>query len=269
MGAFEPMEMSDGAGIAVCRAPPAGERRGGGVLIQEMFGVTGHIRDMADDDAGEGYEVLAPAPFDREHPGFEAEYGGAGLAEGVRLAREVHPFALSLADVQTCVDALAAQGPVFVIGYCYGGSVAWFAATRMHGVAAASGYYGGQVPGAADEEPKVPVALHFRRFDRSIPMEGVDTVIARNWPLAAVHVYDAGHGFNSDRRKDYHAPSAELARERTLALFGRTGASLLRPYGGRPSCTPPRGRGGPRRRPRPSRAPPALDKRADNRPRAA
>ena len=221
MGQFEQMTMSDGASVAVYRATPVDERRGGVVLVQEIFGVTGHIRDMAEEYARDGYEVLAPALFDRESPGFEAEYGGAGLAEGIRLARDVHPFALSLADVQTCIDALA--GPVFVVGYCYGGSVAWLAATRMHGVAAASGYYGSLVPGAADEEPKVPVLLHFGRFDQGIPMDGVEKLIAKAWPLAEVHVYEAGHGFNSDRRKDYHEPSADLAKERTLALFRANG----------------------------------------------
>ena len=223
MAEFEQMTMDDRAAIAVYRAPAVGDRRGGVVLVQEIFGVTEHIRDMADEYARDGYEVLAPALFDREAPGFEAEYGGTGLAEGVRLARDVHPFAQSLADVQTCVDALAPAGPVFVVGYCYGGSVAWFAATRMHGVAAASGYYGGQIPAAADEEPKVPVVLHFGRFDQSIPMEGVEKVIAKDWSLADVHVYEAGHGFNSDRRKDYHEPSANLAKQRTLALFRANG----------------------------------------------
>ena len=223
MGQFEQITMSDGASVAVYRARPEGERMGGVVLVQEIFGVTEHIRDMAEEYARDGYEVLAPALFDREAPGFAADYGGEGLAEGIRLARDVHPFALSLADVQTCVDALFPAGPVFVVGYCYGGSIAWLAATRMHGVAAASGYYGGQVPATADEEPKVPVALHFGRFDQSIPMEGVDKVIARQWPLADVYVYEAGHGFNSDRRKDYHEPSADLAKERTLALFRANG----------------------------------------------
>lgn len=224
MGETIRMRMGDDAEIAVYRARPEGERRGGVVLVQEIFGVTEHIRDMADEYAGDGYEVLAPALFDREHPGFEGAYGGEGLAEGVRLAREAHPFDLSLADVQTCVEALAeAGGPVFVVGYCYGGSIAWFAATRMRGVAAASGYYGSLVPGAAGEEPKVPVALHFGRYDGGIPMEGVDALIAKAWPNADVYVYDAGHGFNSDRRKDYHEPSSDLAKERTLDLFRANG----------------------------------------------
>lgn len=223
-GSFERMTMSDGAEIAVYRAPAQGQRKGGLVLVQEIFGVTEHIRDLCDDYAAHGYEVLAPALFDREHPGFEAAYDEQGMARGIELARQLHPMALTLADVQTCVDALAADGPVFVVGYCYGGSVAWFAATRMHNVAAASGYYGSLIPGAAGEEPKVPVILHFGRHDHGIPMDGVETVIAKDWPNATVYVYGAGHGFNSDRRKDYHEPSAKLAKERTLALFAANGA---------------------------------------------
>lgn len=215
------MTMSDGAAIAVYRALPEGERRGGLVLVQEIFGVTEHIRELCDEYAADGYEVLAPALFDREHPGFEAGYSGPEFERAVELARTLHPFDLSLKDVQVCVDALA--GPVFVVGYCYGGSVAWFSATRLTGVAAASGYYGSLIPGAKDEEPKVPVVLHFGRHDSGISMEGVDAVIAKEWPLATVHVYEAGHGFNSDRRKDYHEPSADLARERTLALFRANG----------------------------------------------
>ena len=218
-GTMETMRMSDGAEVAVYHVQPQGERRGGLVLVQEIFGITDHIRELCDGYAAEGYEVLAPALFDREHPGFEADYTGEGFDRAIQLARELHPFDLSLKDVQTCVDALKEAGPVFVVGYCYGGSVAWFAATRMEGVTAASGYYGSMVPGAADEKPKVPVILHFGRHDSGIPMEGVEKVIAKDWPNATVYVYDAGHGFNSDRRKDYHEPSATLAKARTLELF--------------------------------------------------
>lgn len=218
-GAMIRMTMADGADVAVYHVEPAGTRRGGLVLVQEIFGVTDHIRELCDDYAQNGYEVLSPALFDREHPGFEASYTGEDFARAVQLARELHAFDQSLSDVQTCIDALSSRGPVFVVGYCYGGSVAWFAATRLTGVTAASGYYGSLVPGAVEEEPKVPVILHFGRFDSGIPMEGVDKVIARDWPNATVHVYEAGHGFNSDRRKDYHEPSADLARERTLELF--------------------------------------------------
>ena len=222
-GAMEQMTMSDGAEIAVYHVQPEGERRGGLVLVQEIFGVTEHIRELADEYAEDGYEVIAPALFDREHPGFEAGYTGPDFDRAVQLARQLHPFDLSLKDVQTCIDALKERGPVFVVGYCYGGSVAWMAATRLSGVAAASGYYGSLIPGVADEEPKAPVIAHFGRYDHGIPMEGVEKVIAKGWPLAEVFVYEAGHGFNSDRRKDYHEPSADLAKERTLALFRANG----------------------------------------------
>ncbi|WP_010215932.1 dienelactone hydrolase family protein [Sphingomonas sp. PAMC 26621] len=217
------MTMSDGAEISVYHAEPEGERRGGLVLVQEIFGVTDHIRSLCDGYAADGYEVLAPAVFDREHPGFEAEYSGEGFARGVELASKLHPFELTLADVQTCIDSLADKGPVFVVGYCYGGSVAWKAATSLRGVAAVSGYYGSMIPDAADEEPKVPTILHFGKKDDHIPLAGVEKVIAKDWPNATVYLYEAGHGFNSDRRDDYDAESAKLAKQRTLDLFAANG----------------------------------------------
>jgi len=223
VGTMEQMTMSDGAEIAVYHVQPEGARRGGLVLVQEIFGVTDHIRELADEYAGDGYEVLAPALFDREYPGFEADYSGPDFERAIQLARQLHPFDQSLADVQTCIDDLKVRGPVFVTGYCYGGSVAWIAATRLSGVAAASAYYGSLIPGVVDEQPKAPVIAHFGRYDQGIPMEGVEKVIAKAWPLAEVFVYEAGHGFNSDRRKDYHEPSADLAKERTLALFRANG----------------------------------------------
>ncbi|TXC72518.1 dienelactone hydrolase family protein [Sphingomonas ginsenosidivorax] len=221
-GTMKPMTMSDGATIGVYHVQPTGKRRGGIVLVQEIFGVTEHIRELCEGYAAHGYEVLSPALYDREEPGFEIGYTGPEFKRALEL-RDVHPVATSIADVQTCVDMMKDKGPVFVVGYCYGGSIAWFAATRMTGVAAASGYYGSMIPAAADEEPRVPVILHFGRNDHGIPMDGVERVIAKDWPNATVYVYEAGHGFNSDRRDDYSPESATLARERTLALFQANG----------------------------------------------
>ena len=224
MGAFEEMTMTDGARINVYRATPAVERKAGLVLIQEIFGVTEHIRELCDDYAAEGYEVLSPALFDREHPGFEADYSGPQFERAVELARTLHPFEQSLADAQTCIDALKGSGTVFIVGYCYGGTVSWALAGRSDNLAAASCYYGGMIPvNFIDLAPRCPTIAHFGRFDTGIPMEGVKAVIARNHPLAEIFVYEAGHGFNSDRRKDYHEPSADLAKERTLALFKACG----------------------------------------------
>ncbi len=221
-GTMERMTMADGTEIAVYHVQPQGERRGGLVLVQEIFGVTDHIRELCDEYAADGYEVLSPALFDREHPGFEADYVGPDFDRAVELARKLHPFDQSMSDVETCVKMLNGKGPVFVVVYCYGGSVAWFAACRIDGVTAASAYYGSMIPGSA-EEPKVPTIAHFGRFDSGIPIDGVEELIAKQPANAQIYVYEAGHGFNSDRRKDYHEPSADLARERTLALFRANG----------------------------------------------
>lgn len=213
------MTMSDGAEIAVYHAEPKGERHGGLVIVQEIFGVNSHIRDVADGYAAQGYEVLAPALFDREHPGFEVGYDADGVAQGIALSRERHPIALSVADLESCVDALRGKGPVFLTGYCYGGSIAWLAAARVDGLAAVSAYYGRLIPDHADEAPRCPAIAHFGRNDAGIPLDGVDKVIAAGHPNVEVFLYEAGHGFNCDQRADYDAASAALARERTLALF--------------------------------------------------
>jgi len=216
------MRMSDGEMIGVYHVEPAGPRRGGLVLIQEIFGVTEHIREQCDRFAAEGYEVLAPALFDREAPGLQASYAPEDVQAALKVARELHPFAQSMADVQTCIDSLKGKGPVFITGYCYGGSVSWAAACRCEGLAAASGYYGSMIPKMADETPRCPVILHFGKHDKGIPLDGVAAVQARH-PAVPVYLYDAGHGFNSDRRSDFHDESARLARERTLALFRANG----------------------------------------------
>ena len=224
MGEMIRMKMSDGSDVSVYHALPHGDRRGGLVLIQEIFGVTDHIRELCDEYATDGYEVFAPALYDREHPGFEADYTGPDFARAVELARKLHPFALSLKDAQTCIDALKDAGPVFITGYCYGGSVAWAMAGLSDDLAAASSYYGGMVPtDFADQQPKCATICHFGRFDTGIPMEGVEALITKDHPTAQIFVYEANHGFNSDRRKDYHQESADLARERTLALFKACG----------------------------------------------
>ncbi|WP_211097371.1 MULTISPECIES: dienelactone hydrolase family protein [Oxalobacteraceae] len=216
------MTMSDGATLGVYHVPAQGQRRGGLVLIQEIFGVTEHIREQCDAYAAEGYEVLAPALYDREAPGLQASYSPEDRQMAIKIAREAHPFDLSVADTQTCIDQLKEKGPVFITGYCYGGSVTWAAACRCEGLAAASAYYGSMIPQMANETPRCPIILHFGRHDQSIPLDGVEKVRALH-PAVQVYVYDAGHGFNSDRRSDFHQESATLARQRTLELFRATG----------------------------------------------
>jgi len=221
-GKMTKMKMSDGAEIGAYHVQPEGKRRGGLVLIQEIFGVTDHIKECCDGYAADGYEVLAPALYDREAPGLQASYTPDDIQKCIKIAREQHPLDLSLADTQVCIDALKDKGPVFITGYCYGGSISWLAACRLNGLSAASGFYGSLVPATANEQPKCPVILHFGEHDHGIPMEGVEKVKAAH-PEVPVYVYDAGHGFNSDRRADYNEAAATLARQRTLDLFRANG----------------------------------------------
>ncbi|HTQ12234.1 MAG TPA: dienelactone hydrolase family protein [Rhizomicrobium sp.] len=216
------MKMSDGAEIGVYHVAPAGRRRGGLVLIQEIFGVTDHIKECCDSFAAEGYEVLGPSLYDREAPGFSVSYSPEDIQKAIKIARGEHPFDLSIKDTGTCIDALKGKGPVFITGYCYGGSVTWAAACQCDGLAAASGYYGGNIAQMADWQPKCPTILHFGEHDHGIPMEAVEK-IKKAHPEVPVYVYDAGHGFNSDRRTDYNPEAAKLARERTLELFRKNG----------------------------------------------
>jgi carboxymethylenebutenolidase len=226
-GNMTKMKMSDGAEIGVYHVEPqdiksGGKRRGGLVLIQEIFGLTEHIKECCDRFAAEGYEVLGPAVYDREAPGFEASYSPEDIQKAIKIARGEHPFELSVKDSQTCIDALKAKGPVFITGYCYGGSVTWAAACQCTGLAAASGYYGGNIVQMIDQQPKCPTILHFGEHDHGIPMEAVNKIKAAH-PQVKVYVYDAGHGFNSDRRADYNEAAHKLGMQRTLELFRANG----------------------------------------------
>jgi carboxymethylenebutenolidase len=209
----------DGFQFDAYHVKPTDARRGGLLLIQEIFGVTDHIRELCDGFAEDGYEVIAPAFYDRLERGFEADYGDAAIQKGVQYAQAT-PWDQVAADAQAAVDALA--GPVFVTGYCWGGAATWLVACRCRGVAAVAAYYGRRIGELVDETPKCPTILHFGKTDASIPMEKVDEIREKH-PDLPIYLYDAGHGFNSDRRRDYHEDSARLARLRTLQLFARNG----------------------------------------------
>ncbi len=222
-GKMTKMRMSDGADIGVYHVEAQGRRRGGLVLIQEIFGVTDHIKDCCDRFAAEGYEVLGPSLYDRESPGFAVSYSPEDVQKAIKIARGEHPFDLSVKDTQVCIDALKGKGPVFITGYCYGGTVTWAAACQCDGLSAASGYYGGNIGQMNDWQPKCPTILHFGREDHGIPMETVEKIKAAH-PDVKVYVYDGvGHGFNSDRRSDYNEAAAKLAMQRTLELFRANG----------------------------------------------
>jgi carboxymethylenebutenolidase len=209
----------DGFELTAYRARPTDARRGGLLLIQEIFGITDHIRELADSFAEEGYETIAPAFYDRLEPGFAADYSQEAIAKGVRYSQET-PWDQVAGDAQAAIDALSA--PVFATGFCWGGAATWLVACRCSGISAASAFYGRRITELKDQTPKVPIILHFGKNDASIPLERVEEIREAH-PDVPVHLYEAGHGFVSDRRADYDADAARLARLRTLALFSNNG----------------------------------------------
>jgi carboxymethylenebutenolidase len=201
-------------------ARPEGEPIAGLVVVQEIFGVNAHIRSVAEGWAKDGFLAVAPALFDRIEPGVELAYEGADMDRARSFIPKLD-VDKSLLDTKAAMDyAASATGKkVAVIGYCYGGTIAWLAATRL-GAAAAVGYYGGQIARFAGENPSCPVMLHFGRQDAHIPAEEVDKVQAAH-PDVEFYWYDAGHGFNCDARSSYNAAAASVAREFSLAFLER------------------------------------------------
>jgi len=219
MGEFEQLTASDGHAFAAYRAGAVGGNRGGLVVVQEVFGVNAHIRDLCDRYAELGYEAIAPALFDRVRPGVELDYTAADVAVGRQLAAEVGWEGPTL-DLRAAAEALRPDGKVGLVGYCWGASWVWMAAAR-NAPACAVCYYGRHIPDVLlEEKPNCPVLMHFGERDASIPLDQVER-IRDAYPGIPVHVYpDADHGFNCDRRSQYHAESAKLALDRTLVFFG-------------------------------------------------
>jgi len=203
----------DGHALAAYVARPDGPARAGLVVCQEIFGVNAHIRDVADEFAAEGYLTIAPALFDRIEPGVELAYTADDTTRG-RALRTALAWEAVMLDVAAAVEYVRTDSQVGVIGYCWGGSVAWLAGCRLP-VMAAVGYYVGQIHEHRAETPNCPVQLHFGERDPIIPNEHV-VEIGGMHPEVAIFTYDAGHAFNCVPRPDYDPDAAALARQRTL-----------------------------------------------------
>jgi len=216
---------ADGFEFGAYHAAAKGKRRGGVIVIQEIFGIDQYVRADVDRWAGLGFEAVAPAMYDRNNPGLDVGHNDAGMDLAFAAVRQAKPED-ALADIAACIQYLAPRGPVFIVGYCYGGAMVWQAVGRLDGLAAGSSYYGGGVAGAADLTPKVPVICHFGRKDAHIPADEVKATLAKAQPQVPVYIYEnSGHGFNNDGRPDSDAIDAQLARERTIALFEANGAA--------------------------------------------
>lgn len=217
MGEIIELTATDGKTIHGYRASPAGTPKGGIVVLQEIFGVNGHIRRVCDGYAAQGYLVVAPALFDRVEPGIELGYQQADVQRGLDIRGAVD-LDHALADIAAAVTLASAAGKVGLVGYCWGGLLAWVAAARLSGIGAAIGYYGGRIAQHLGEMPNVPVMLHFGEQDHAIPLSEVEE-IRRQHPDLPIYTYPAGHGFNCDERASYDRAAAALAFDRSLRFF--------------------------------------------------
>jgi carboxymethylenebutenolidase len=218
MGETIRLTAADGVELSAYRAAPAGRPRGGLVVIQEIFGVNGHIRRVADGFAADGFLAVAPALFDRIEPNLQLGYKNNDIQRGRQL-KEQSATDKALADIDAARMKAAEAGAVATIGYCWGGYLSWLSATRLSGLTAAVSYYGGGIGSVAQEKPRCPVPMHFGDKDHAIPLSDVEKVRAAHPTGVEIHVYPAGHGFNCDERASFHADSARLARERSLAFL--------------------------------------------------
>ena len=220
MGQTITLTASDGFKLGGYRADPSQKAKGAIVVIQEIFGVNSHIRSVCDRFAQEGYVAIAPAIFDRIQPGFESGYSPDEVAHA-RTFIAAPDFAAYLRDTQAAIDAVKNEGPVGIVGFCLGGSVAYAAATKLSGLSVAIGYYGGAIVRFADDKPKVPTQLHFGEKDAGIPLTDVEAIRAKR-PDVDIHIYPgAQHGFNCEERASYDKASAELARQRSVEFLGK------------------------------------------------
>ena len=218
MGETVQLRAADGFALGAYVSHPAGAPKGAVVVIQEIFGVNSHIRNVTNGFARAGYFAIAPQLFDRAERDVELGYEAHDMGRGVELARGRSKREHLLADLQASVDFARKYGKVGVVGYCFGGMLTWVAASQVDGVSAASGYYGGGIASEVALQPRCPTILHFGERDAHIPMTQVEQVRQAH-PDVPIYVYSADHGFNCDHRASWDAPAAALALERTLALF--------------------------------------------------
>ena len=216
MGEFTTLMARDGHEFNAWLAAPSGPVRGALVIAQEIFGVNRHIRSVADGFAADGYVTIAPCLFDRIRRGIELGYSEAEVQQGRGYRLQI-PKEKTLLDLTACINVIKHSGRVSIVGYCWGGTLAYIAACELPVFCAVS-YYGGQIKDHLDKSPRRPVMYHFGEKDPHIPLSDIDRIRAAD-PTGIFHLYPADHGFNCDERGSYDAASATLARERTLQFL--------------------------------------------------
>jgi carboxymethylenebutenolidase len=229
MSEFTTLMARDGHEFNAWLAAPAGKPRGAIVVIQEIFGANAHIRAVTDGFAAEGYVAIAPALFDRVRRGIELGYTADTMKEGFGYVQQLQRDK-TLLDLAACIAVVKHAGRVGVVGFCWGGRMAYVAACELS-VACGVAYYGGGIAQELGKTPRCPMLYHFGGQDTHIPQSDVEKIRAAD-PRGTFYIYpEAEHGFNCDLRGSFNAAAAQLARQRTLAFFGEhlRGAAVAPP----------------------------------------
>jgi carboxymethylenebutenolidase len=216
---YETLMARDGHTFNTYIAKPSAKARGGVVVVQEIFGLSPHICRVADSYAQAGYLAVAPALFDRVARGIVLGYSAPEIEQGMGYRKQI-PTDKAVLDIAAATAICRHAGKVAVIGFCWGGRLAWAAASELP-LGAAVCYYGGGIPEELPKVPRCPTLLHFGEHDRSIALSEVERIRAA-YPGGSYHLYDAGHGFGNDERpQNYNAEATALAHERTLAFLAQ------------------------------------------------
>jgi carboxymethylenebutenolidase len=205
---------TDGHKFDLYLAQPVCAAKGGIVLIQETFGVNDHIKRVAEDFASDGYLVGAPSLFDRIAPNIELERNPKNISRGKDLKENIgnkNP----LLDIASTINIVKSAGNVAIIGYCWGGTLAWLSACQIAGLSAAVSYHGDEVSELTNMYPKCPTILHFGENDPAIPISRV-TLFKETHPDCTVHLYPTGHSFNCQQNNNFNLASSKIALERTM-----------------------------------------------------
>jgi carboxymethylenebutenolidase len=206
------------------------------IVIQEIFGVNAHIRDVVDRLASQGFVAIAPAIYQRLAPGFEAGYTPEDVIIGREYKNQTKASEL-LSDIQATIEYLYSlpqvkQTGVGAIGFCFGGHVTYLTAT-LPDIKATASFYGAGItnwcPG--EKQPTITrtkdiqgtIYTFFGLEDASIPPEQIEAIEAELTKHQIKHQVfrypGADHGFFCDRRASYNQKAALDAWHKVLNLF--------------------------------------------------
>ena len=192
------------------------------ILVYEIFGLTDHIKNVAKEYAENGFLVAVPDIFSRLENNIDLPYNKNGFSKGLHL-KEKLGWELPVMDIVALAANLRLESNVSVLGYCYGGSLAWLAMQKSFIFEKGICYYGSSIPEFLELNVNCPGMLHFGSKDKGIPLEAIDKVkkfIDKSKNKIKLYVYEnADHGFNCNQRKSYNKKAAELAFEKTIKFL--------------------------------------------------